>query len=133
VWEIPNVKANHVEKTIHPCQFPIELVERLVLSMTDEGDWVLDPFAGVGSTLIAALMHGRRAIGAEIVHEYVEVAKERIHAAEAGGLRVRPLERPVYQPGAREHNIPPKVVRLAPAQPRLMDESADYRVKGDRP
>ncbi len=126
VWEIPNVKANHVEKTIHPCQFPVELVERLVLSMTNEGDWVLDPFVGVGSALIAALMHGRRAMGAEIVHEYVEVAKERIRAAENGGLRVRPLERPVYQPGAPEHNIPPRVVRLATAQPRLMDKRGEY-------
>ena len=44
VWIIPNVKSNHVEKTEHPCQFPVELIERLVLSMTSEGDWVLDPF-----------------------------------------------------------------------------------------
>ena len=43
IWNIPNVKANHPEKTIHPCQFPIELIERCVLSMTNEGDWVLDP------------------------------------------------------------------------------------------
>ena len=50
VWIFPNVKNNHVEKTIHPCQFPVELVERLVLSMTDEGDSVLDPYLGVGST-----------------------------------------------------------------------------------
>jgi len=57
IWEIPNVKANHIEKTIHPCQFPIELVERLVRALTNKGDWVLDPFMGVGSTAIAALMH----------------------------------------------------------------------------
>lgn len=48
VWEIPNVKSNHVEKTIHPCQFPVELIERLVLALTDEGDWVFDPFIGGG-------------------------------------------------------------------------------------
>lgn len=132
VWEIPNVKANHVEKTIHPCQFPVELVERLVLSMTNEGDRVLDPFMGVGSTLIAALMHGRRAIGAEIVHDYVEVARQRIHAAEAGGLRIRPIERPVYQPDGPEHNVPPKLVRLATAQPRLMDERTGYSTTGGR-
>ena len=50
VWEFPNVKSNHVEKTIHPCQFPVELVERLVLSMTDPGDSVFDPYMGVGSS-----------------------------------------------------------------------------------
>ena len=64
VWEIPNVKSNHVEKTIHPCQFlGIELVERLVLSMSDPGDAVLDPYMGVGSSLIAAAKHGRTALG----------------------------------------------------------------------
>lgn len=112
VWNIPNVKANHVEKTIHPCQFPIELIERLILALTNEGDWVFDPFMGVGSTAIAALMHGRRAIGAEIVPEYVQVTKERIENAEKGLLRVRPLERTIYDPNSSGKYIPPKVVRL---------------------
>lgn len=52
LWDIPNVKSNHPEKTEHPCQFPIELVERCVLALTNEYSWVLDPFAGVGSTII---------------------------------------------------------------------------------
>ena len=47
IWDIPNVKSNHPEKTVHPCQFPVELVERCVLALTNENDWVLDPFAGV--------------------------------------------------------------------------------------
>ncbi len=119
VWEIPNVKANHVEKTIHPCQFPVELVERLVLALTDERDWVLDPFMGVGSTAIAALMHGRRALGAEIVPEYVAVAKERLRLGEAGQLRVRPMERPVYDPLGSRRPVPPKFVRLGSKQARL--------------
>jgi len=119
VWEIPNVKANHVEKTIHPCQFPVELIERLVLSMTDEGDWVLDPFLGVGATAIAALMHNRKAIGADIVPEYVEVAKERIRLAEEGKLRIRPMARPVYDPDAPEASVPPQVVQLGTVQPQL--------------
>ena len=54
MWNIPNVKSNHPEKTEHPCQFPIELVERCVLALTDEKSWVLDPFAGVGSTVIGS-------------------------------------------------------------------------------
>lgn len=113
VWEIPNVKANHVEKTIHPCQFPVELIERLVLSMTDEGDWVLDPFIGVGSTAIAALMHNRKAIGAEIVPEYVEIAKERVRLAEKGELKIRPIERAVYDPDEPNNYVPPKIVKFA--------------------
>ncbi len=43
IWVIPNVKNNHVEKTDHPCQFPVELIERLVLSLSKENDWVFDP------------------------------------------------------------------------------------------
>jgi adenine-specific DNA-methyltransferase len=66
VWPIPNVKSNHVEKTEHPCQFPVELVERLVLSLTNEEDKVFDPFLGTGTTVIPAVIHGRIGIGAEI-------------------------------------------------------------------
>lgn len=127
VWQIPNVKANHVEKTIHPCQFPVELVERLILALTDEGDWVLDPFIGVGTTAIAALMHGRRAIGAEIVPEYIAVAQDRVRRAERGELRVRPMDRPVYDPNAPGVSLAPRIVRLGSAyQPRLIDDLAHH-------
>jgi adenine-specific DNA-methyltransferase len=112
IWEIPNVKSNHVEKTTHPCQFPIELIERLVLALTNDSDWVLDPFIGVGSTAIAALMHNRRVLGAEIISEYVEIAKKRIKEAEKGKLRIRPMERTVYDPNGTTKNVPPKFVQL---------------------
>ncbi|MBX3277361.1 MAG: site-specific DNA-methyltransferase [Acidobacteria bacterium] len=102
VWEIPNVKAKHPEKTIHPCQFPIELVERCVLALTDENDWVLDPFAGAGSSLVAALAHGRRALGCEKEVEYARLARERIEDLYAGRLAYRPLGRPVHAPTGRE-------------------------------
>ncbi len=98
VWVIPNVKANHVEKTGHPCQFPIELVERLVLSMTRPGDLVLDPYGGVGSAVLAAVLNGRRGAMAEIMPEYLTVARERLDLAERGELRARPMSRPVYEP-----------------------------------
>src|SRR2546426_7301702 len=78
LWNIPNVKANHPEKTIHPCQFPIELVERCVLALTDENDWVLDPFSGVGSALLAALRHSRKAMGIDKESIYITEAKARI-------------------------------------------------------
>ena len=101
VWLFPNVKSNHVEKTIHPCQFPVELVERLVLSMTDPGDAVFDPYMGVGSSIIAALMHGRKAYGCDIVPEYVTIARERVRALHDGTLRTRPMGKPVYDPDQR--------------------------------
>src|SRR5205823_575337 len=77
VWIIPNVKHNHVEKTIHPCQFPVELVERLVLALSNPGDLVVDPYMGVGSSACV-----KRAL--------------------EGELRRRPLGRPIYQPSPND-------------------------------
>ncbi len=98
VWAFPNVKSNHPEKTVHPCQFPVELAERLVLSMTDAGDAVLDPYMGVGSAIIAALMHGRAAYGCDIVPQYVEIARQRVRELRAGILKTRPMGKPIYDP-----------------------------------
>lgn len=98
LWVIPNVKSNHIEKTGHPCQFPVELIERLVLSMTNKNDWVLDPFVGVGSSIIAAIRHGRRGAGAEILPKYVKIAHQRIEQEMNGELKTRPMSKPVYDP-----------------------------------
>ena len=102
VWEFPNVKANHPEKTIHPCQFPIELVERCVLAMTNADDWVLDPFAGVGSAVLAALKQGRRGMACDKERRYCQETKERIGQLYAGTLPYRLLGKPVHQPTGRE-------------------------------
>ncbi len=102
VWDIPNVKANHPEKTIHPCQFPVELVERCVLAMTNPGDRVLDPFTGVGSTLLAALKHDRVAIGIDKEKTYLNEASNRIRQFQEGTLRTRPMTQKVYQPSGKE-------------------------------
>jgi len=98
VWVIPNVKHNHVEKTVHPCQFPIELVERLVLALTNKNDLVVDPYVGVGSSACAAVLRGRRAAGADSCREYVEIAGRRVKLAMEKRVPRRPLERPVYVP-----------------------------------
>jgi len=98
LWIIPNVKHNHVEKTIHPCQFPVELIERLVVALTKTNDYVLDPYMGVGTTAVAAVRHCRKALGAEIVEEYAAKAEERVGLAAKGLLRTRPMNRPVYVP-----------------------------------
>jgi len=111
VWEIPNVKSNHVEKTIHPAQFPVELVERLVLALSNEGDWTFDPYMGVGSTQIASLMHNRKSCGSELKPEYFEVALQRINQAEQGTLKIRPMDRPVYDP-LNPVSVMPQVITL---------------------
>ena len=98
VWIIPNVKNSHPEKTIHPCQFPVELAERLVLALSKPGDIVLDPHMGVGSTVVAAIKNRRIGYGCDVSEKYVEVALERIRLFEAGMLALRPMGRPVYDP-----------------------------------
>ncbi len=98
VWDIPNVKSNHPEKTSHPCQFPIELVERCVLALTNEDDLVFDPYMGVGSSLLASIMHNRRVMGCEKEELYVQIALQRIKDYYNGALRYRPLGKPIYQP-----------------------------------
>lgn len=96
VWEVPNVKSNHVEKTQHPCQFPVGLIERLVLSLTNEGALIFDPFAGSGSAGVAAIIHGRHFWGCEYVNNYVEIANKRLQQSIDGTIKYRPYNKPIY-------------------------------------
>ncbi len=96
VWIFPNVKNNHVEKTIHQCQFPVELPERLILALTKPGDLVVDPFIGVGTTAVAAVLNGRRVAGADSEAEYIKIARNRVRQAEQGTIRYRKRNTPVY-------------------------------------
>lgn len=102
IWDVPNVKSNHPEKTIHPCQFPIELVERCVLALTNENDIVYDPFAGVGSTLLAALKNNRRAFGTELMQEYIDIGLERIDTLSKDELKTRPIYQRIYEPSGND-------------------------------
>ncbi len=102
MWNIPNVKSNHPEKTIHPCQFPIELVERCVLALTEENSWVLDPFAGVGSTLIASMKNNRNSLGIEKETEYCNIAQQRIDDLYEGRLKFRPINKPIHEPSGKD-------------------------------
>lgn len=98
LWVIPNVKSNHIEKTIHPCQFPVGLIEKFVLSLSNENDWILDPFLGTGTSIIAAIRNNRRGAGAETLPKYVVLAHDRIRKEIAGTLKTRPMNKPVYDP-----------------------------------
>lgn len=81
VWDISNVKNNHPEKTPHPCQFPEAIAERLILSLSNEGDVVIDPFMGSGTTGAACANTGRNFIGIEMDEKYFEIAKNRVESA----------------------------------------------------
>lgn len=111
VWDnIPNVKGNHVEKTIHPCQYPVGLVERLILALSNEGDLVFDPFSGVGSAGVAAALHKRRFWGCEHMDTYVKVASERFAEAQAGTVKYRPHDKPLYDHTQSKLSIKPEVI-----------------------
>ncbi len=129
LWVIPNVKSNHVEKTEHPCQFPVELIERLVLSFTNEGDWVFDPFLGTGTTIISAIRHGRRGIGAETVPKYVLLSRSRIQQELEGTLRTRPMDRPVYDPIEAGNSLIVSPWKKNPNQNALFERNQKYRKK----
>ncbi len=105
VWDIPNVKANHPEKTEHPCQFPVELVQRCVLALTQPDGVVFDPYCGVGSTIIAALQHDRKAIAAELDSNYIEITRERIQKFTDGELPLRPIGKPIHEPSGKERVV----------------------------
>jgi adenine-specific DNA-methyltransferase len=106
IWDFPNVKANHPEKSTHPCQFPVELVERCVLAFSDHGDLVLDPFLGVGSAAVGAMRHGRRFIGFDVDKEYVREARQRVKLDEQGLLKTRSIGTPVASPKGKVAELP---------------------------
>lgn len=115
VWDIPNVKGNHIEKVDHPCQFPVALVQRLVRSLCPVGGVVLDPYMGVASAGVAALAEGRRFVGSELDGKYFDIASKRLAAASNGRANFRPIERPILKPDPRSEvaTMPSHFFKLA--------------------
>ena len=124
VWNIPNVKSNHVEKTVHPCQFPVGLIERIVLALSNPGDLVFDPFSGVASSGVAAAIHGRRFWGCEVMSEYAKVGVQRIQEALDGVAVYRPHDKPVYDHTQSPLSKLPESVdaKNSPTKTKIRDE-----------
>lgn len=78
IWLFRNVKHNHEEQTTHPCQFPEDMVARIVLAVTDRGDLVLDPYMGSGTVAVVARDTGRHFLGAETDERYYSVCVRRL-------------------------------------------------------
>lgn len=89
--DICNVKHGHPEKTSHPAQYPIELAERCVLLLSKPGDMVLDPFAGTGTTALAASLHGRHWCCMEQEKDYEGIFRQRLDKLKKGTLPYKPL------------------------------------------
>lgn len=75
IWHITGASTRH-----HPAPFPLELAVRLIKMFSFVGDWVLDPFCGTGTTMVAALRSGRNSIGVEIDPEYCSMAARNLKA-----------------------------------------------------
>jgi adenine-specific DNA-methyltransferase len=120
VWEIPNVKAGHVEKTKHPCQFPIALAQRLIKALCPKGGLVIDPFLGSGSTGIAAVLEGCVFKGCDVKAKYVKIARARFEQLRTGKLKIRPLDQPIHIPAATDS------VAMVPPQWLLQKQSAAH-------
>ncbi|MCR3906255.1 MAG: site-specific DNA-methyltransferase [Tenericutes bacterium] len=97
VWSIPNVKAKHVEKTDHPCQYPVVIPQRLIKALTRKNDIIFDPFNGVGSTGVAAILENRRYIGVELYESYYDISLKRLQDTINGTVKYRKDE-PIYEP-----------------------------------
>jgi adenine-specific DNA-methyltransferase len=82
VWQIAKVTSGEdrasPERTSHPAQFPLDLINRIVAGFSNVGDLVLDPFMGSGTVAISCLEHRRPFIGIELRHDYCEIAANRI-------------------------------------------------------
>ena len=77
-WFIVNPKPRQKNLLFHPAKFPEELVENFIRFFTKEGQTVIDPMVGTGSTIISAMNTGRNAIGIELLEKYSNIAAERI-------------------------------------------------------
>jgi DNA modification methylase len=84
-WFVVNPRSRSKQQMGHPAKYPEELVKRFVTYFTKEGDWVFDPFAGVGSTLVACKEEGRNSIGIELNNEFVEIGEAAIQDESGNG------------------------------------------------
>ena len=132
VWQIPKVTSgkdrSSDERTPHPAQFPLALIERILKACSNPGDTVLDPFMGSGSLAEAALRTGRNAVGFEVRQDYVEIASRRLDAfferralEQVQGSLFSPCTESPASSAQRMHLNAPAVQKQLPAQSNLSD------------
>lgn len=83
VWEIAKVTTgknrSSAERTSHPCQFPIDLIDKLILGFSNEDDIIFDPYMGSGTTFESCIKNKRFCVGFEIKKDYCDIIIERIN------------------------------------------------------
>lgn len=126
IWVFRNVKHNHEEQTIHPCQFPEDLIARIVLATTELGDVVLDPYMGTGTVAVVAKDEGRRFLGAELDPDYHKVCELRL-SGEPDEAGVFPNLKTLRQHAART-GTPASSYRFAVQVGRAASEGGRARI-----
>jgi len=133
IWEFSYEKRDIRDKNIHPAVFPIALPAQCLKLFTHEGELVLDPFAGIGTTLLAAQDLNRNAVGFDLKDEYIEVTKSRL----AQGRLLNSTQQIEIKEDAR--NIPKylkeetvKLVVTSPPYSRFLDKPRKNKsMRGD--
>ena len=97
VWDIPFLNPKAKERSGYPTQKPLLLLERIIALASNEGDCILDPFCGSGTTLVAAQALGRLAIGIDSSKDAVELARKRLQDATRSRSRLVELGREAYR------------------------------------
>ncbi len=97
LWTIMAPRASEKKEGRHPTQKPLELLDRILLASTEAGDLVLDPFAGSGTTGVAAARLGRRFVGIELEPEYADLAVRRFKALETQEAHVEQAQEVTFQ------------------------------------
>ena len=105
VWEIPAISQTAKERTGYPTQKPLELLRRIVMLASNEGDIVLDAFCGSGTTLVAAMSLGRQCLGIDLGEHACRVAEQRLKRAEEAGWQ-EVLDLPPCDDPARDASSP---------------------------
>ena len=86
VWIVPKVTSGNGrssrERTPHPAQFPIQIIERIIKSCSRKNNILFDPFMGSGTVAVSALQNDRCVVGCEIKSKYLNIAKKRIEKLE---------------------------------------------------
>lgn len=93
VWNIKPPQKVEKQFGKHPTQKPVRLLERIVLSSTNHGDLIFDPFAGSSTTGVAAALHGRKFVGCELEKEFIAISKSRLQSTIKNGANTLSLER----------------------------------------
>lgn len=88
IWEFPNISAKvqrrvyDPESMKHPAKMPIFLCQKLIQEYSKEGDWILDPMAGIGTTLVESVLLGRNALGVEFEQKFVDIVSRNLKRIE---------------------------------------------------